>query len=141
MENFSCSPNLDRSGQQCCYGTDGVLIRQPVGGSADRISPVRSYYEHIIQDLLPFIHCCRETDSVICQNYFQQRPAGSSQGYVLIPPGSNTSKKLANAPLCYAKGFCCFSCEHIILVGICTSEFKKMKSLFSREMYSFIVNI
>ena len=94
--HFNCfyRPESDTSGQQCCYGTDGILAQQPVGGSADKISPIRSYYGHIIQDLVPFIHCCKESNFPTCPNYFRQRPGGSSIGYFLIPPGKADMNKL-----------------------------------------------
>ena len=82
-----CSPLNDGPGQQCCYGEDNVLIKKYTGGSADVESPIKSYYRHVVGDLLPYILCCKG-DYNICEKYYSARPDGSERGYILPIPGN-----------------------------------------------------
>lgn len=88
-EFLLCSPLAQGAGQQCCYGSDGTLMKGQVGGSVDKESPLRSYYTHILTDLLPYILCCKGTP--VCDRYFDSRPAGSEMGYRLPVPGTGNS--------------------------------------------------
>ena len=82
---YHCSPLDEGAGQQCCYGSNGALVKGQVGGSADKESPLRSYYQHVLSDLLPYVLCCKGTS--VCDTYFRARPAGSEMGYRLPVPG------------------------------------------------------
>jgi len=73
-------------GQQCCYNADGILIvGSPSGGSVNRIAPVdmRSFYQHIQHDVIPFIYCCFSS----CIRYYERRPSDNGEGYQPILPG------------------------------------------------------
>ena len=83
---FSFSPN-DNFGQQCCYGKDGVLVKDDPGGSTDASSPVSNYYAHVLRDLLPYILCCKDVEFSPCDTYYYGRPSGSETGYMFPKPG------------------------------------------------------
>ena len=74
-------------GQQCCYGADNSLKKKYAGGSADVESPLKSYYRHVVDDLLPYILCCKG-DYNICDKYYSARPVSNEEGYILPIPGT-----------------------------------------------------
>lgn len=76
-------------GQQCCYETDGGLVKgEPSGGSADIMSPITDYNRHLSDDIVPYLYCCHsEPGRSRCNEYFQWRPSGEETGYLLPIPG------------------------------------------------------
>ncbi len=81
-----CRPDGDR-GQQCCYGNNGVLVQNDPGGSADAMSPLSNYYSHALEDLLPYILCCKNNDTPRCDMYFSTRPSDDGSSYRFPRPG------------------------------------------------------
>ena len=75
-------------GQQCCYGADNSLKKKYAGGSADAESPIKSYYRHVVDDLLPYILCCKG-DYNICDKYYSARPVSNEADYILPIPGKS----------------------------------------------------
>ena len=80
------------SGQQCCYFSDGTLIvGVPSGGNVDLIAPqpnrLDSIIDHQIDDVLPYIYCCKGRFST-CDMYYKKRPSDTGRDYVITPPGS-----------------------------------------------------
>ena len=74
-------------GQQCCYGSNGVLVKENPGGSADASSPFFNYYSHVLRDLLPYVLCCKNKDIPRCDIYFSTRPSGDESSYRFPRPG------------------------------------------------------
>ncbi len=81
-----CRPDDDR-GQQCCYGNNGVLVQNDPGGSADVMSPLSNYYSHALEDLLPYILCCKNNNTPKCDMYFSTRPSDDGSSYRFPRPG------------------------------------------------------
>ncbi len=87
MAMLYCRPDNDR-GQQCCYGNNGVLVQnEPGGGSADASSPLSNYYSHALEDLLPYILCCKNNDTPKCDMYFSKRSSDDGSSYRFPRPG------------------------------------------------------
>lgn len=80
------------SGQQCCYRENGNLVKgEPSGGSVDITSPNVNYNRHLINDVIPYLSCCKgQTGSTNCDVYYQRRPSGNEMGYILPIPGTFT---------------------------------------------------
>ena len=85
------------SGNQCCYGNNGNLIVGPTsGGSVDKVSTVGStrlnylsnLIKHQFEDILPFIFCCKGTQTS-CDIYYQRRPSDDGSAYNPPIPGTN----------------------------------------------------
>ena len=79
------------SGQQCCYFSDGTLIvGVPNGGNVDMVAPrsdqLDSILNHQIDDVLPYIYCCKGRFSK-CDMYYKKRPSDNGRNYEVIPPG------------------------------------------------------
>ena len=75
------------SGQQCCYGRDGLLITGvPGGGTVDLISPDVSPVGHFVQDVLPFLLCCKAGIFSDCDEYYEHRPSDPGFDYSPPPP-------------------------------------------------------
>lgn len=73
------------SGQQCCYGSDGILIvGPPGGGTVDKVSPDVSVFDHFVCDVLPFLLCCKAGIFSDCDEYYEHRP--SEPGFDYNPP-------------------------------------------------------
>ena len=77
-----------RVGQQCCYDNSGdLIVGHPGGGSVDRVSQESSRVEHFLQDVYPFVVCCkgRLPD---CSKYYEDRPSDDGSNFVPpTPPG------------------------------------------------------
>ena len=58
-------------GHQCCYDNSGDLVTgQPGGGNADKTSPLVNFNQHILDDLLPYVFCCRTSLTMVpCDRY------------------------------------------------------------------------
>lgn len=82
------------SRQQCCYNTTGGIILKSLvgGGTPDLYAPVdaRSIINHIFEDLVPYIYCCRGT-MPNCLMYTKYRPILTDREYVPLLPGNNNS--------------------------------------------------
>ena len=79
---------ISRVGQQCCYDNSGdLIVGHPGGGSVDRVSQESSRVEHFLQDVYPFVVCCkgRLPD---CSKYYEDRPSDDGSNFVPpTPPG------------------------------------------------------
>lgn len=77
------SLNNDRSGQQCCYGSDGnILVGPPGGGTADAVAPDGISFStvgHFFLDVVPFFACCKFSDN--CDTYYENRPSDDCSDY------------------------------------------------------------
>ena len=62
-------------------------MKNQVGGTADSASPQSKYYTHVLQDLLPYVLCCKGKEP-ICDSYVEGRPEGSETDYRLPLPGN-----------------------------------------------------
>ncbi|KAL3880389.1 hypothetical protein ACJMK2_032633 [Sinanodonta woodiana] len=91
------SHNPQGSGNQCCYGPDGVLRfaadtfqgstpdRSHDWGAAPYVLPGRvPAMSHWIKDVVTFYYCCLWVDYSKCDHYMDQRPTRDCSGY--IPP-------------------------------------------------------
>ncbi len=65
-------------------------MKRPTGGSSDLVSPDRNYYRHVLNDLVPYVLCCKGETFSTCDSYFQARPEGSEVRYVRRPFGKNS---------------------------------------------------
>ncbi len=86
----TCRPTPEGLGQQCCYKSDGNLVKgESAGGSVDTMSPNVDYNRHISDDVVPYIICCQAADitSTKCDEYYQWRPSGTETEYALPVPG------------------------------------------------------
>lgn len=78
-----------KSGQQCCYDSDGtLLVGPPAGGTVDLVSPELeiSRLEHFIDDVIPAIACCTGLFSN-CDVYYEKRPSDDGSRFNPPPPG------------------------------------------------------
>ena len=84
------SPNENDQGQQCCYDNIGnLMILSPGGGSADSISPKSNFNMHLLEDLVPYVVCCKSGEGTSnCGAYYNHRPSGEAIKYVLPIPGN-----------------------------------------------------
>lgn len=73
----------NEASQQCCYSNDNRLLVGPTsGGSLQRVSSQVSLIGHFINDIYPYILCCKK--SANCELYYEKRP--SDDGSRWIPP-------------------------------------------------------
>ena len=77
----------DRSGQQCCYNENNLVVGYPGGGSVDQVSADVNESQHFIDDILPFILCCK-TEFPSCARYYERRPSDNGSRYNPPPPGN-----------------------------------------------------
>ena len=81
-----------KEGQECCYDDDGNLtIGQTDGGSVNKYAPkdYKSSVDHIREDILPYIYCCKAGSLLSqCSNYYQRRPSDNGAKYQPPPPGT-----------------------------------------------------
>ena len=76
----------NRAGQQCCYDDrGGLIIGSPGGGSVDRVSQELSRVEHFLEDIYPFVICCKGRFSD-CTKYYERRPSHDGSNFVPPPP-------------------------------------------------------
>ena len=54
------------------------------GGTVDLVSPDASYTGHFLNDILPFLLCCKAGIHSQCEEYYQHRP--SDNGSRFEPP-------------------------------------------------------
>lgn len=88
-----CSAFSGGSGQQCCYHRNGLLITGPPGGgTVDRVSPDVSVFGHFVQDVLPYLLCCKAGVFSDCGEYYDKRPSDS--GVDFSPPPTPRKKWL-----------------------------------------------
>ena len=67
---------LCRSSQQCCYGSDGMLVTgSPGGGRATIASPDVNIHDHLQDDVIPYLLCCKAGQSSNCAEYYSKRPS------------------------------------------------------------------
>ena len=62
-------------------------MKSQVGGTADSASPISKYYTHVLQDLMPYVLCCKGEMSV-CATYVEGRPEANETDYRLTLPGN-----------------------------------------------------
>ena len=75
------------SGQQCCYGENGILIiGPPGGGTVDLVSPDVSTIRHFIHDVLPYLLCCKAGIFSDCEEYYSKRPSDRGVDFSPQPP-------------------------------------------------------
>jgi hypothetical protein len=76
--------NAQGAGSQCCYNAAGQIITRGTGaGSDDRYHSGRYFWAHQVNDVLPFLACCKgQNNTEKCNSYSRYRPAR---------PGSNTN--------------------------------------------------
>lgn len=69
---------------ECCYdwSTGGLIVGPNNGGAYQRYNPLFFFFEHRIQDYLPYQDCC--VNSNRCNLYFQHRLYDDCSAY--IPP-------------------------------------------------------
>ena len=68
---------------ECCYNNAHTLIIGPGGGgSLNMHDPSASITQHLLNDLYPFLLCCKW--SANCDKYYEKRPSITSSGF--IPP-------------------------------------------------------
>ena len=68
---------------ECCYNNANTLIIGPEGGgSLNMHDPSASITQHLLNDLYPFLLCCKW--SANCDKYYEKRPSITSSGF--IPP-------------------------------------------------------
>ena len=86
---FHFRPSSNSAGQQCCYGSSGILIKgAQSGGSADVMSPKADYNIHLVNDLLPYVLCCKAGVGLsLCGAYYEERPSGNEMNYIIPVPG------------------------------------------------------
>ena len=77
------------AGQQCCYDNNGDLTTNPKsGGTLDIVAPSISFIEHMIEDVLPFLYCCKGKVMDNCREYYYQaRPSDDGSRYEPPNPG------------------------------------------------------
>ena len=79
-----------KEGQECCYNDNGNLtIGQINGGSVNKYAPkdYKSSVDHIREDILPYIYCCKADKFSQCDKYYQRRPSDNGARYQPPPPG------------------------------------------------------
>ena len=59
----------------------------------DKVSPDRSLWQHLVQDVLPYIYCCFLPQSD-CAAYYRHRPSDNGSRYNPPPPGEKWTFKL-----------------------------------------------
>ena len=72
------------SGQQCCYRNNALVVGPPGGGTVDLVSPDVDFIGHLIQDVIPYLLCCKAGIFSNCAEYYRHRP--SDDGYPPPPP-------------------------------------------------------
>ena len=72
------------SGQQCCYRNNTLVVGPPGGGTVDLVSPDVDFIGHFIQDVEPYLLCCKAGIFSDCAEYYRHRP--SDDGYPPPPP-------------------------------------------------------
>lgn len=85
----------DGEGQECCFDNSGLLLTgPPSGGTVDRFASrlLTNPWDHIINDIIPQIHCCRaptSSDST-CQTYYTARRSDNCGAFNPAPPGKGS---------------------------------------------------
>ena len=81
---YNNSSQTGGSGQQCCYDmNDQLVVGSPGGGTVDKVSPDVSFVGHFLNDVVPFLLCCKAGIFSDCDEYYEHRP---SDARPLIPP-------------------------------------------------------
>ena len=92
-----CIYSPSGGGQQCCYDVGGnILPFDQGGGTYDRahykgahtagLSVKFPIISHFIEDVLPFIYCCKES-TIYCVKYSDARPTDDCTDYISPRPG------------------------------------------------------
>ena len=71
--------------------TTTVVTGQPGGGNADKTSPLVNFNQHILDDLLPYVFCCRTSLTMVpCDRYEDLRPSvlANAEPYELPVPAA-----------------------------------------------------
>ena len=83
----ACSGSTGGSGQQCCYDGNGLLVTGPPGGgTVDLVSPDVSTSRHFLDDVLPFLLCCKAGVVSKCAQYYRKRPSDTGIHFNPLPP-------------------------------------------------------
>ena len=73
MHIYICRSQTGGSGQQCCYDDRGRLITGPPGGgTVDLVSPDVSFVRHFVDDVIPFLLCCKAGIFSNCDEYYER---------------------------------------------------------------------
>ena len=96
-----------KEGQECCYDDNGNLtIEQPNGGSVNKFAPkdYKSSIDHIREDILPYIYCCKAGIHSQCANYYKRRPSDDGARYQPPLPGTVAmhvlNHRISTSPVC-----------------------------------------
>ena len=55
------------------------------------MSPKADFNRHLVDDLLPYVLCCKAGEGLAnCSAYFESRPSGSEEGYIIPVPGDQS---------------------------------------------------
>ena len=78
----SSTPTDSGSGQQCCYGGDGIINLDSDGaGTSDTFSPKYDFALHFLYDVLPWFACCKVSGQSDCETYRKNRPSDDCKYY------------------------------------------------------------
>ena len=58
----------------------------PAGGSVDKFAPSVDILGHYIQDVLPYLYCCKGVPPR-CASYFENRPSHDGSQFNPLNPG------------------------------------------------------
>ena len=83
------------SGQQCCYNGDFLVTGQPGGGTVDLVSPDVDFIGHVVNDVIPYLLCCKAGVFSNCGEYYKNRP--SDRGIDFSPPPRPGMRTMASA--------------------------------------------
>lgn len=71
--------------QQCCYNSNGFLATGPPGGgNVDLFSPDIGLLRHFLDDVIPYLLCCKAERFSKCTSFYEKRP--SDRGFDFSPP-------------------------------------------------------
>ena len=102
------------SGQQCCYRNNGLVVGSPGGGTADLVSPDVNFFGHFVQDVVPFLLCCKAGIFSNCDEYYRHRPSDTGFPPPQPPPPPGRHKSMFYLPTSIL--FVAFCCKYSLTV-------------------------